>query len=182
MSREDFRETPARTLEVCRRDRLSTSLGELLLWHDQRHLLLVCWEAHEMRSRAEFERHETRGLEVLRRPSSRLGVRDAFAAYFEGEIDALGQIGLVAGGTPFQRSVWKALLRIMPGGTSTYLQLARLIDRPSASRAVGAANGANPLPIAIGCHRILGSNGSLTGYGSGTERKKWLIEHERRHA
>ena len=83
-------------------------------------------------------------------------------------------------GTPFQLAVWNALLQIPYGDTITYAELARRIGKPSAIRAVGAANGANPIPVIIPCHRVIGSNGTLTGYGGGIERKQWLLALEGR--
>jgi methylated-DNA-[protein]-cysteine S-methyltransferase len=85
-------------------------------------------------------------------------------------------------GTEFQLAVWNALRQIPYGGTTTYAELARTIGRPSAVRAVGAANGANPIPIVIPCHRVIGSSGSLTGFGGGLPTKRWLLEHEARVA
>ena len=99
-------------------------------------------------------------------------------AYFAGEFDALAEIKTATGGTPFQREVWAAL-RTIPARTSiSYGQLAARIGRPGASRAVGAANGANPIAIVVPCHRVIGANGRLTGYGGGLTRKQWLLDHE----
>lgn len=81
-------------------------------------------------------------------------------------------------GTPFQRRVWKVLTGIPYGETMSYGQLAKRIDSPNASRAVGLANGRNPISILVPCHRVIGANGSLTGYGGGVERKRWLLAHE----
>ena len=89
-------------------------------------------------------------------------------------------IELAPRGTPFQLAVWNALREIAYGDTVSYAELARRIGKPSAIRAVGAANGANPIPVIIPCHRVIGSNGSLTGYGGGIERKQWLLAHEGR--
>ena len=85
-------------------------------------------------------------------------------------------------GTDFQRRVWDGLMAIGYGRTESYAELARRIGRPRAVRAVGAANGANPLSIVVPCHRVIGADGSLTGYGGGLEAKRWLLAHERRHA
>ena len=82
------------------------------------------------------------------------------------------------GGTPFQQTVWSALREIPVGTTRTYAQLAASIGRPSAPRAVGLANGQNPVSIVIPCHRLIGSSGALTGYAGGLERKRWLLRHE----
>lgn len=99
--------------------------------------------------------------------------------YFSGKRRAF-DFPLAPKGTPFQLAVWNALLDIPYGDTITYAELARRIDRPSAVRAVGAANGANPIPVIIPCHRVIGSNGTLTGYGGGIERKQWLLALEGR--
>ena len=81
-------------------------------------------------------------------------------------------------GTPFQKTVWKTLRKIECGHTISYAELARRIGRPSAVRAVGLANGQNPVSVVVPCHRVIGSDGRLTGYGGGLPRKKWLLEHE----
>ena len=99
-------------------------------------------------------------------------------AYFAGDFAALDGIAIDPGGTPFQQSVWAALRRIRPGETTTYAQLARSIGAPTAVRAVGAANGANPIWLIIPCHRAIGSDGRLVGYAGGLERKRWLLTHE----
>jgi len=83
------------------------------------------------------------------------------------------------GGTPFQQEVWRSLRAIPCGTTTSYGKLAAQIGRPAAVRAVGLANGANPVAVVIPCHRVIGSNGSLTGYGGGLERKRWLLDHEK---
>ena len=98
-------------------------------------------------------------------------------AYFAGTLTCF-DLPLAPGGTPFQQQVWQALQTIPFGITWSYGQLARVIGRPKASRAVGAANGANPLPIIIPCHRVIGASGSLTGFGGGLTTKHWLLEFE----
>jgi O-6-methylguanine DNA methyltransferase len=102
----------------------------------------------------------------------------ALDAYFDGDLDAINDIQVATAGTRFQRNVWAALREIPGGTTISYGQLASRIGDPGASRAVGAANGANPIPIIVPCHRVIGADGKLTGYGGGLERKKWLLEHE----
>jgi methylated-DNA-[protein]-cysteine S-methyltransferase len=99
--------------------------------------------------------------------------------YFAGKRKTF-ELELAPRGTEFQRAVWNELLRIGYGETITYAELARRIGKPSAVRAVGAANGANPIPVIVPCHRVIGSNGTLTGYGGGIERKQWLLAHEGR--
>lgn len=98
--------------------------------------------------------------------------------YFGGEIGALETVQVELNGTPFQKSVWQALRRIPAGTTISYAELAKRIGDPAAVRAVGTANGANPVAVIVPCHRVIGSNGRLTGYGGGLDRKQWLLEHE----
>jgi methylated-DNA-[protein]-cysteine S-methyltransferase len=132
-----------------------------------------------------------RRLGELRRRFGTLTVRDvassapelrgpaaAMRAYLAGDLAALRRIAVDVGGTPFQRSVWRALRRIPAGRTWSYAQLAARVGRPRAVRAVGTANGANPVAIAIPCHRVIGTDGALHGYGGGIRRKRWLLEHE----
>ena len=99
-------------------------------------------------------------------------------AYFAGDLAAFDDVALDPGGTEFQAAVWTALRQIPAGTTATYSALAREIGSPTAVRAVGAANGANPIWLIIPCHRAIGSDGSLTGYAGGLERKRRLLEHE----
>ena len=98
-------------------------------------------------------------------------------AYFAGRLREF-DLPLRPEGTPFELEVWRELRRIPYGRTTSYGELARRLGRPSAARAVGLANGRNPLAIVIPCHRVIGANGSLTGYGGGLETKRWLLEHE----
>ena len=104
-------------------------------------------------------------------------VRHQLEAYFSGERQAF-DLPLKPQGTEFQQSVWRALTTIAYAATTSYGQLAQQLDRPTASRAVGAANGRNPIPIIIPCHRVIGSNGTLTGFAGGLAAKQWLLEHE----
>jgi methylated-DNA-[protein]-cysteine S-methyltransferase len=99
------------------------------------------------------------------------------AEYFAGERQKF-ELPLALDGTPFQTRVWRELMEIPFGRTWSYAELARRIGKPGASRAVGLANGSNPISIIVPCHRVIGSDGSLTGYGGGLERKRWLLEHE----
>ena len=105
------------------------------------------------------------------------GVRDQLKAYFAGRLEAF-DISLAPVGTTFQHRVWDALRAIPFGAQSTYGALAALLGKPSASRAVGLANGKNPLSIIVPCHRVIGANGLLTGYAGGLELKQWLLDHE----
>ena len=103
--------------------------------------------------------------------------REQLAEYFAG-VRRTFDLPLDPQGTPFQRAVWDTLLSIPYGATRSYAQIAGAIGRPSATRAVGAANGRNPLPIVVPCHRVIGANGSLTGFGGGLDQKEWLLRHE----
>lgn len=105
-------------------------------------------------------------------------VRGVLARYFEGDIAAFDQVAVELNGTDFQKRVWQSLRRIPSGSTISYAELARRVGEPSAVRAVGAANGANPVALIVPCHRVIGSDGTLTGYGGGLERKRWLLVHE----
>ena len=98
--------------------------------------------------------------------------------YFGGELTSLDEVEVELHGTPFQQRVWNTLRSVAAGTTTSYAQLAGRVGAPAAVRAVGAANGANPVAVVLPCHRIIGSNGSLTGYGGGLERKRWLLDHE----
>ena len=100
-------------------------------------------------------------------------------AYFDGDLDALDAIEVNGGGTDFQRRAWDALRAIPPGETRSYGQMAAVLGRPNAARAIGMANALNPISLVVPCHRLVGANGALTGYGGGLERKRWLLEHER---
>jgi methylated-DNA-[protein]-cysteine S-methyltransferase len=105
-------------------------------------------------------------------------IRRAFEDYFAGDVRALERVPVATVGTAFQRKVWAALQRIPAGETRSYGQLAVEIGAPKAMRAVGLANGQNPIAIVIPCHRVIGADGSLTGFGGGLPRKRWLLRHE----
>jgi methylated-DNA-[protein]-cysteine S-methyltransferase len=106
------------------------------------------------------------------------GIGKRLARYFAGDLDAIEDVTVDPGGTPFQQKVWRQLRNVKVGRTASYGEVARAIGSPAAVRAVGLANGQNPCWLVIPCHRIIGSNGSLTGYGGGLDRKRWLLKHE----
>jgi methylated-DNA-[protein]-cysteine S-methyltransferase len=114
-------------------------------------------------------------LQPARNPG---GVTERIAAYFGGELGAIDGLPVEMVGTPFQRAVWTALRAIPVGSTVSYSELARRIGRPAAVRAVGMANGANPVAVVVPCHRVVGKGGTLVGYGGGMPRKRWLLAHE----
>jgi methylated-DNA-[protein]-cysteine S-methyltransferase len=160
-------------------ERIPTPTGEMLLvTDDQDRLCAANWEDHEQRMQQSLQRHY--GANALRpRPASRPSpARRALEAYFAGDIGAVAGAAIATGGTDFQRTVWEALRRIPAGQTVSYGALAASIGRPKAMRAVGLANGANPIAVFVPCHRVIGADKSLTGYGGGLERKRWLLQHE----
>jgi methylated-DNA-[protein]-cysteine S-methyltransferase len=106
------------------------------------------------------------------------GAASVLQRYFDGDLESLDTVQVELHGTPFQRNVWEGLRSVRAGTTASYAELARRVGAPAAVRAVGAANGANPVSLVLPCHRIIGSNGSLTGYGGGLDRKRWLLAHE----
>jgi methylated-DNA-[protein]-cysteine S-methyltransferase len=106
------------------------------------------------------------------------GAVSVLRRYFDGDVGCLDEVEVDLHGTPFQQRVWIALRTVTVGTTLSYAELARRVGSPTAVRAVGAANGANPVAVVLPCHRIIGSDGSLTGYGGGLERKRWLLDHE----
>jgi len=122
-------------------------------------------------------RHGVRVLKPPTTPRSKEIVTQ-IEAYFAGERDALDRIPVDPEGTEFQLRVWHALRKVRRGATVSYAELARRIGSPSAVRAVALCNARNPVALAIPCHRVIGSDGSLTGYGGGLDRKRWLLEHE----
>jgi methylated-DNA-[protein]-cysteine S-methyltransferase len=112
-----------------------------------------------------------------RRPVT--AVREILSRYFAGELGVIDTVPVELNGTEFQKRVWQALRRIPHGSTLSYAALAKRIGAPAAVRAVGAANGSNPVALVVPCHRVIGSDGTLTGYGGGLDRKRWLLDHER---
>jgi methylated-DNA-[protein]-cysteine S-methyltransferase len=119
------------------------------------------------------------GVPELRPVANPNGLTEAIKRYFDGDLAAIDGLPVAAEGTEFQKAVWQALREVPCGETWSYGDLARRIGRPSAVRAVGLANGANPVAVVVPCHRVIGADGSLTGYGGGIERKRWLLAHER---
>ena len=150
----------------------------LLLTDERERLRALDWEDHEARMLRLLPAHSgLRGV-VLVDGEPPLSIRRPLEAYFAGELGAIESLSVETGGTEFQRAVWAALRAIPAGETLSYGQLASRIARPSAVRAVGAANGANPVGVVVPCHRVIGADGSLTGYAGGVERKRWLLSHE----
>ena len=167
------------TLHTFVRSRISTPIGTMLVVTDAReHLRALDWEDYEARMLRLLRVHYRPHRVVLVDGEAPLAVRRPLEAYFEGELGAIVSLRVETGGTVFQRDVWAALRAIPAGETLSYGALAVKIARPTAVRAVGAANGANPVGVVVPCHRVIGANASLTGYAGGIERKRWLLSHE----
>jgi methylated-DNA-[protein]-cysteine S-methyltransferase len=160
-------------------DRLKSALGTLLLIHDREgHVRAL--DFHDSRMRRLLRLHygaDGNDFAIEDRAAPR-AIRHAINNYFSGDLVAINAIPVTTGGTPFQRKVWAALRTIRAGTTLSYGALARQLRRPKSVRAVGLASGANPVAIVIPCHRVIGADGSLTGYGGGISRKRWLLIHE----
>ncbi|MBP6011039.1 MAG: methylated-DNA--[protein]-cysteine S-methyltransferase [Alphaproteobacteria bacterium] len=157
-------------------ERIKTPIGPLLITHDGKALANIAFADREERRAGELAR-DFPGAEV-KRARERSRFADALESYFEGNTRTIDKLPVINFGTDFQRRCWSELRRVPAGSTRTYSEHARIIGRPNASRAVGAANGFNPVSIVVPCHRLIGANGSLIHYGGGIERKRWLIDHE----
>lgn len=157
-------------------DRIASPIGTILLVSDGAALRALEFADHEDRLHRLLRRRY--GACTLTPGPAPDGTAAKLAAYFDGDLGALDGIPVHLGGTAFQNRVWAALRQIAPGTTTTYGRLAATIGAPTASRAVGLANGANPVAIVVPCHRVIGADASLTGYGGGLARKAWLLRHE----
>lgn len=160
-------------------DRISTPLGELLIVSDeQQRLRAVEWLDYEARMmKLLHQQYPHRQFERVA-GSGKGKLVDCLQRYFAGEVAAIADLPTQTGGTAFQQQVWRELRRIPCGQTISYGALAARLGRPTAARAVGMANGSNPISIVVPCHRVIGANGTLTGYAGGVERKRWLLKHE----
>jgi len=156
-------------------DHLKTPLGKLAIVADERGRLHAVGFTSGHARMEEFI-----GPDVAKSAKDPHGLTSALERYFDGELSAIEDLPVVFDGTDFQRSVWRALTTIPCGQTRSYGDVAMKIGRPTAVRAVGLANGSNPIGIVVPCHRVIGANGTLTGYGGGLDRKRWLLNHERR--
>lgn len=162
-------------------ERVATPIGQMLVLTDARECLrAVDWQDYEPRMHALLRRQYGKDAVRIEDAARVSAASRRLRAYFDGEVEAIDGLEVALGGTDFQRQVWRALRDIEPGDTISYGVLAGRIGRASAVRAVGMANGANPVGIVVPCHRVIGADASLTGYGGGLHRKRWLLDHEGR--
>jgi len=167
----------AKPPEIFTLDRLPTPIGTaLLVTGGDGVLRALDWDEYEPRMKQLLRLQY--GVVILRDARAPEAIRASLTAYFKGELDRLGAIEWRVAGTPFQRTVWNAIAKIPAGTTMSYGALAARLGMPKAVRAVGHANGANPLSVVVPCHRLIGAGGSLVKYGGGLERKRWLLAHE----
>jgi methylated-DNA-[protein]-cysteine S-methyltransferase len=158
-------------------DRLRTPIGTMLIvTDDDGALRALDFDDYEARMKELLRLHY--GAVDLKSGRAPKAMRSALSAYFDGDFATLNTIAWRVAGTPFQRKVWTALPRIPAGQTMSYGALAAKLGSPNAMRAVGHANGSNPISVVIPCHRLIGANGSLVKYGGGLHRKAWLLRHE----
>jgi len=147
---------------------MDSPIGVLMLGSDERQLKSISFDA-------EYFENESNIPDVL------IAAQKQLEEYFSGSRQIF-DLPIDPDGTEFQRRVWKQVAAVSYGSTKSYVEIACEVKSPDSSRAVGMANGKNPLPIIIPCHRIIGHNGKLTGYAGGLERKKWLLLHEQQYA
>jgi methylated-DNA-[protein]-cysteine S-methyltransferase len=165
------------------KDQFKTPIGAMVIAVDQDgNLRAVDWADHAERMLNLLRRHYGKNGFALEAAQNPGGFTQTMKSYFAGELSSIDAVPTRTAGTPFQREVWRSLREIPCGLTVSYGELAKRIGRPKAVRAVGLANGSNPIGIVVPCHRVIGSGGSLIGYGGGIERKRWLLDHERRAA
>jgi methylated-DNA-[protein]-cysteine S-methyltransferase len=161
--------------------RLETPIGVALIATDaEGRLRVLDWEDHKARMQRGLVRiyRASGGVRLDKDIAVARPVRDRLKAFFAGDLEAIDAIEVESAGTPFQRRVWAVLRKIPAGKTWTYTELAARAGRPDAIRAAGAANGLNPISVVVPCHRVIGRDGALTGYGGGLHRKEWLLTHE----
>lgn len=155
---------------------IDSPIGLLTLAFEDEVLVSVEFDKGPAR-RLSWVRRQFPGQALVERPAESAAAQ-ALAAYFVDPATDFSAIPLKLYGTDFQVQVWEMLRRIPLGETAAYGTIARLVGQPDASQAVGRANGDNPIPVIVPCHRVIGMDGSLTGFGGGLERKTWLLDHE----
>jgi methylated-DNA-[protein]-cysteine S-methyltransferase len=165
--------------ETFRIERFDTPTGRMQLVTDERGSVhALDWQDHDQRMQRLLKRYYRHLTWHLRDASKESTAKRALLSYFDGRLEAIAKVRVATSGSEFQNQVWSALRRIPRGQTWSYGALAKEIGRPAAVRAVGLANGSNPIAIVVPCHRVIGANASLTGYGGGLERKRWLLAFE----
>jgi methylated-DNA-[protein]-cysteine S-methyltransferase len=157
-------------------DRISTPIGDMILIARDGVILLL--EFADTDGRVMREMKARFGQVVLQPTDNPFGLSDVIRDYFAGQLHAIDQLISDGGGTDFERKVWSELRNIACGTTCSYGDIARKLGDINLSRAVGLANGKNPVAIVVPCHRVIGADGSMTGYGGGLARKQWLLRHE----
>ena len=158
-------------------DHFETPIGTaLLVCDDAGRLRALDWSEYETRLHRLLQRYY--GAITLTAAPAPKAITTALTDYFAGDLGRLAAIPWDTNGTPFQRKVWRALQTIPPGETASYGEMAARLKLTNAARAVGLANGANPISVVVPCHRLIGANGALTGYAGGLARKQWLLAHE----
>ncbi|MCB1755955.1 MAG: methylated-DNA--[protein]-cysteine S-methyltransferase [Gammaproteobacteria bacterium] len=163
-------------MQLLNTDEFVSPIGTMVIFSDENALCHLDFKDCQDRiSRLLTRRYQTF---QLAKKANVLNMRDRLAEYFAGNWTAFENLPLETGGTEFQQKVWRQLRKIPRGKTISYAELANAIGQPSAVRAVASANARNPLSIIIPCHRVIGSDGSLTGYAGGVPRKDWLLRHE----
>ncbi|KNC93810.1 methylated-DNA--[protein]-cysteine S-methyltransferase [Trabulsiella odontotermitis] len=160
-------------------DKIATPLGPLWILCDELfNLRAVEWEEHSDRMEQLLDIHyRVEGYQRIA-ASNPGGLSQKMRDYFDGDLGIINTLPSATAGTPFQREVWQILRTIPCGQVMHYGQLADMLGRPGAARAVGAANGSNPISVVVPCHRVIGRNGTMTGYAGGVQRKEWLLRHE----
>lgn len=157
-------------------DEIETEIGTLLLATTQEMLCALYYGDEQSQLMKRLMRRY--GQFQLHRVKNPQGFTDLIKSYFAGDYRALDRIPVRVDGTPFQQQVWSALRTIPTGNTIAYGELAVKVGKPTAARAVGMANAVNPVAIVVPCHRVIGANAKLVGYGGGLDRKQWLLKHE----
>jgi len=160
-------------------DKIATPLGPLWILCDENfHLRAIEWEEHADRMEQLLRLHYHAEGYTRVASNNPGGLSHKMQDYFAGDLAVINTLPTATGGTAFQREVWQALREIPCGQVLHYGHLAEMLGRSGAARAVGAANGANPVSIVVPCHRVIGRNGTMTGYAGGVQRKEWLLRHE----
>ena len=161
-----------------RLDAMASPIGALRLLHDDDGCLRALdFEGCEARTLKLMKRRYGGDHEIVSGTAPR-AIIESLVAYFDGDLDAAGRVDFKTSGTAFQEAAWAALRAIPAGETRSYGQQAVAIGRARAMRAIGRANGDNPIAIVTPCHRVIGADGDLTGFGGGLSRKRWLLKHE----